>query len=366
MRVFFCAGEASGDAYAAALALRLGALAPGIELEGVGSRRSEEAGIRLVSDSSSYGVVSITQSARAFFRIYAGLARARKAMLGGPPGLFIPIDFGFANVRMARFARGHGWKVLYFMPPGSWRKDRQGRDLPSVTDAVVTPFPWSATMLSQMGANAHFFGHPLRQLVLEGSRAGAVKGQTIAVLPGSRKHELRENLPAIAGAMERFPERVCEFALAPNLSAEGIRAAWKQMARSREGDLFFSDDRYGVMQRAEAGVICSGTATLEAVLCDCPMVVIYRVSALMKLEGELLRMRPKFAALPNILLDRRAVPELIQETCTPEGIARELAEVLAGPGAAEQRKAFAEIHEMLGPADALDRTAELAASMVPR
>lgn len=363
MRVFTSAGEASGDAYAAAFLRELRACEPDVRGEGIGGPRSRAQGEGPWIDSSRWGVISITQAVRVYFRVKLGLERAKRQMASGPAGLFVPIDFGFFNLRLARYARARGWKVLYFVPPGSWRRDRQGKDLPALTDAIVTPFSWSAEILNKMGANAHFYGHPIRQLIRERARV-EVRGNSVAVLPGSRESELRENLPAIAGAVRDLPNPV-EFGLAPTVDLAAFQSRWRHLAPGREADRFAVGDTYGVLRRARAGIVCSGTATLEAALCGCPMTIVYRISRLMEFEAKLLRVRPKYIGLPNILLDRLAIPERIQHQATPAQIRTDLDALLAdSPERIAQLTAFKELEQLLGPEDAIRQTAELARTLI--
>src|SRR5688572_21772274 len=123
MRVFFSAGEASGDAYAAALLREMVRLGSGLRFlfEGVGGSQLSAAGANVVVDSSKWGAISILQSLKVAPRVVGGYSKAKRALRKGRPGLFIPIDFGYVNVRLARYAKKQGWKVLYFIPPGSWR-----------------------------------------------------------------------------------------------------------------------------------------------------------------------------------------------------------------------------------------------------
>ena len=373
-RVFLSAGEASGDAYGAALARQMGAY----DFEGVGGPRMAAAGVRLHGDTSTWGAISIVQSLAVAPRALRGYYRAKRQMSRGTPGLFIPIDFGYANIRLAKHAKRLGWKVLYFVPPGSWRRDRQGRDLPAITDAIVTPFSWSAEILNRMGANAHWFGHPIKQLLRgaggplgsgePGQDARGTHGRdaraTVAVLPGSRAHEIEENLPIVAAALPS--DRRAEFALAPTVDADAFRDRWAALAPERREDLFTPSDTAGVLSRARAAIVCSGTATLEAALCRCPMVVVYRVSRAMEIEAKLIGFkRPKFIALPNILLDRPVVPELVQEEASPEAVRRHLGELLEdGVARRAQLDDFAELDRILGPEDAITRAAQLAAGML--
>src|SRR5438132_1624490 len=127
MRVFLSAGEASGDAYAAALVGELRRTGREFSVEGIGGRRLAGAIGSLVADSSTWGAISIVQSLRIALRALMGAFEARKRMSIGQPGIFVPIDFGFFNIRLARWAKRHGWRVLYFMPPSSWKRERQGK-----------------------------------------------------------------------------------------------------------------------------------------------------------------------------------------------------------------------------------------------
>ena len=356
MRVFFSAGEASGDRYAAALAGEIRALDPSATFEGVGGPHLTAATPGRVIGSSGWGAISITQSARVFFRVAAGGMRALRALRSGKPGLLIPIDFGFFNIRLCRLARRSGWKVLYFIPPGCWRRDRQGPDIPAVSDAIVTPFPWSAEIYRSMGARVEWFGHPLKQLietapVHEGVRAGT------AVLPGSRRHEVSLNLPLVAAALEGRPESV-EFAVAPSLDERWVRRQWP-----RDGT-FTPGDTYGVLKRARSAVVCSGTATLEAALCGCPTVVIYKLSLAMSMEAAVVRPKVPYVSLPNILLDRWVLPELVHKKARVELLRNEIATLMEdGPAREAQLASFQKLSDLLGPSDALTRTARFAVEL---
>lgn len=358
MRWLISAGEASGDAYGAALVreIRGRGLAP--EIEALGGRRLREEGVTILADSSSWGAISIGQSLLVGTRVLRGSIQMRKALLRGEPGVFMPIDFGYANIKLARIAKANGWRVLYFIPPGSWRKDRQGADLPHISDAIVTPFSWSAEILKGMGATAYWYGHPVRALAGEPPAAASREG--IAVLPGSRHHEVTYNLPVIAAAAKDWPR--VEFAVAATVDPDELCRTWERLS-DRRGDVFTPDDVYGVLGRAKTAVVCSGTATLQAVVAGTPMVVIYRLSRWQELEARLLgfKRRVKYISLPNIFLDRTLVPELIQQDASPEAIRDWVAKLDSGPERTAQIAGFAAILEMLGPPDAIRKTGDLLA-----
>ena len=353
MRIFFSAGEASGDAYAAELAARCSIWAS--DLEGIVGRRGQEAGIRMVADNRRWGAIGIFESLRVAPRVLRGYRRAIRALRNGSPGLFVAIDFGFLNVKLCTRAKALGWKTLYFVPPGSWRRNKQGSDLPRIADEIVTPFEWSAKILRGMGASAHWFGHPLKQMARE--RAVRTEERSgVAILPGSRMHEIAYNLPVIAESLRDFEGPVI-LSRAPNVDADALRALWRGLSGA---DAQLEDDVYRTLSRARVAIVCSGTATLESVLCGCPLVVVYRGGKVMEFEARLRGVRPEHIALPNILLDRRAIPELIQREATPEAIGdwvRRLSEDSAERAA--QLSAFEEIDALLGPSDCLDQTAAL-------
>lgn len=355
MRIFFSAGEASGDAYAAALVAELKKLDPTLTFEGIGGKLLKDAGAKLHADSGRWGAISITESVAVFFRVWFQ-SRGIPKLLKGEPGVLVPIDFGFFNIRLCRHAKAAGWKILYFVPPGSWRRDRQGNDVAELADEIVTPFSWSAEILEKMGAKAHWFGHPLNQLAAQSPEPIAREG--IAVLPGSRLHEVHANLPVIAKAVEGREQ--VTFAVAPTFGAAHMEKLWREFAPSRK-DKFVEGDVFGVLRGAKAAIVCSGTATLQAVIAETPQVVMYRVSKIMELEGRLLgfQKRVKFIALPNIFLDRFAVPELIQHAATPEAIRGWLTKLESDTDERKkQLEAYGEIKAMLGGDQAITKAAE--------
>jgi lipid-A-disaccharide synthase len=362
--------------------------------QALGGRRLQTAGAQLIADSSSWGAIGIAESLKVYPRARLGYARTKRAIATGEPGVFVPIDYGYLNIGLSRFAKEHGWKVVYFSPPGAWRKDKQGADLPEVTDAIITPFSWSAEILNKMGANAHWFGHPIKQMIREGTDGPRDQGEkrrtkgegsdhntatpqnrntdspqstvhnpqstSLAILPGSRQSEIDLLLPVFAKALKDFPEQA-EIAIASSLDPQAVEAKWKTLAPSRK-DICTPNDTYGVLRRARAAIVCSGTATLEAALCGCPHVVAYRVSKMVELQARLIRFKVRHIAMPNILLDRDVVPELVQHAATPEAIARHLGDLLDNEEARQkQLDAFQELDAILGANDAIDQSAKLIA-----
>ncbi|MBL8086624.1 MAG: hypothetical protein JNM85_00980 [Chthonomonas sp.] len=358
MRLLISAGEASGDAYAAALVQGLhSSNAPFESITGIGGRKLAATGVPLLADSSDWGAIGILEAVRVGPRVYKQSRPMVRALSQGPPGLFIPIDFGYLNVSLARSAKALGWKVLYFAPPGSWRRGKQGKHLPEITDAIVTQFSWSAQLLKDAGANAHWFGHPLKEMLAEIVSPEARTG--IAILPGSRTHEVKYNLQAIIPAIAGLPGPF-RVAVAASIDAGALRAKWESMGGPTEVH-WETQGAARALASSRVAVVCSGTATLEAALVACPSVVVYRGSRLMEMEYRLRKPKFEFIALPNLLMQREVVPELLQHQASPARIRHELDSLLRNPE--KQLAAFAELNEVLGPTEGISGAVKLAIDM---
>jgi lipid-A-disaccharide synthase len=268
------------------------------------------------------------------------------------------------NVRACKVAKKAGLKTFYFLPPASWRRDRAGDDLPKIADKIATQFPWSEKLLREKGADVEWVGHPVKQIVGE-SAVG--ERNVIAVLPGSRRHEIQLNLPVMARAAQLLKEQIANreilIACAPTADERYVQSLW-----SRHADLparVTTDGAIEALKNAHAAIVCSGTATLEAAICKTPMVVVYALDKMMVAEAKLVKLKFDFIAQPSILLNRLVAPELFYVNATPERIAEEFLPLLADTDKRRQQLAdFVEIDDLLGPDNAITRAAEIACSML--
>ncbi|MGI8924367.1 MAG: lipid-A-disaccharide synthase [Fimbriimonadales bacterium] len=362
LRVLISTGEASGDSVGAELLKEMRRQGFNGEFFAVGGRKLEAAGAHLIGDSSTWGALGVYQALKMAPKLLIGAWEVSKWLESNTPDLVIAIDFGYMNVRLCRKAKKLGCRVLYFMPPGSWRRDRQGTDLARVADSIATPFSWSADMLRKAGANVEWVGHQVLQMAGEAPEG---ERDVLAILPGSRKHEIELNLPVFARAVALLGEMAAKpvIVAAPNADSDMLGRLWNRHCPmkaevSRAGP-------YGTLKRSRAAIICSGTATLEAAVCRTPMVAAYVLDPLMILEAKLIRLKVDFIALPNILLERRAVPELYHPNASSETIATETSKLLRDSTERQaQLDDFEEIVRMLGPNDAITRTAKMALELI--
>ncbi len=367
------AGEASGDLQGALLAARLRVSAPSVRIWGVGGSKMREAGVELIHDSSSWSAIGIAEALKLAPRLLLIQSRLVRQLKADPPDLLILIDFGAFNVRLARQVRPLGSTLMYYFPPGSWHRGNSYQKLQGLVDAVVTPFPWSAETLRQKGFRAEFFGHP----VLDAAKPSLSRDEfcsrfgfdashpIVGLLPGSRAQELRHNLPAMleAAAILRLSVPELQFAVptAPGVDVRRITNEVEAAPRTRMAPGMARD----VLAHSRASVVCSGTATLEAAVLGCPMVIVYRGSKLTGWEYKLLGRGIRFIGMPNIIADEQICPELIGDDATAERIAQS-AEPLLGdnPERSKMIDALAAVRRVLGEPGAVDKTAEFALGLL--
>ncbi|MCS7309197.1 MAG: lipid-A-disaccharide synthase [Armatimonadetes bacterium] len=372
MTIVCVAGEASGDASGAALLRVVRQHLPQVRFWGIGGQHLREVGAELLYDSSRWGAVGVVESLRLVPALWLAQQRLKRRLTQQPPHLLVLVDFGAFNVPLAKWAKRRGIRVFYYFPPGSWRRQLpRHTDLPHCTDCIVTPFPWSAQLLRQAGANAHFVGHPLLDRVRPTlsaeefcQRLGlAPEGLRIGLLPGSRRQEVRALLPTLREAAEQLATQCLEaqfiIALAPSVQEEEVRQAF---VSSKVQWRMVRGMTYEVMAHSHLLWCCSGTATLEAAILGTPMIILYRGSRLMEWEYHLRKrwLNLTFIGLPNLIAERGICPELVQHDAVPANIVAHTIALLPGTEAYHaQQKALQEVKSVLGEPGATARAARL-------
>ena len=368
-RLLLSCGEASGDLYAGALVRELRALAPGIDVFGLGGPRFAAAGGRRIADFRELTAVGLAEVLPKIPRLLAARRQLVASALETPPDVFVPIDFWGFNYRLAQAMRARGVPVVYYVSPQIWasRPWRMTR-MREIASRVLVIFPFEQAIYERAGVPVTFVGHPLVDLaVAREPRAAflAARGldpaaPTVAILPGSRTGEVSRILPDLARAVglvsARVPGLQCVVARAPGLADElfaPLRAAGLPPMATVEGD---TDS---VLAAADVTLTASGTATVQAALHDTPMVIVYRVSPVTWTIGRRLLTVDTFGMV-NLIAGERIAPELIQDAFTPEAVAREAVSILTEPGrAARMREGLARVRASLGGGGASRRAAEL-------
>jgi lipid-A-disaccharide synthase len=375
--ILLSAGEASGDLHGATLCRALGQRAPGVRLAGMGGPRMAAAGLEVVADLTRHAVVG---TGEALGRI-PGLYRAYRAMQTRVreerPRALVVIDFPEFNLRLARSARRAGVPVIYFIPPQlwAWRRGRI-RQMARRVNRVCAVLPFEEPLYEAAGVPVEFVGHPLLDvlpldLTREAARRrlGLDPGESVVGLaPGSRREEIARLLPPMLTAAQRLAAsglvRRFVLALAPSVDPLQIGAIIK--AAFAEGGPrvdVLERKTYEVMAAADALLIASGTATLEAALLGTPMVVCYRVSRLTEAVARVM-VRVPWCSLPNIVSGRAVVPEILQDELSGQRLALAAAHLLEDPVAATaQRAAFKDVRAQLGEPGVGERVARAVLEM---
>jgi lipid-A-disaccharide synthase len=336
MKFLLSAGEASGDNYGAQLIAALGGLAPGAEFFGMGGEKMRAAGLDIQIHANDVAVVGLAEvithlpAIRRRFRHLVEEARRRR------PDAAVLIDFPDFNLRLARELHALGIPVFYFVSPQIWAW-RTGRveQIKKYVRKMIVIFPFEQEFYRSHGVDVAYVGHPLAFLPLpEVARhefAAKYKldadKQWIALLPGSRRREVRLNLPPMLEAVELLSKESAEYEyllpVASTLDPEWVRYQLGPVHKT----IKLTENAQATALLCRAAVVASGTATVETALTGTPFVVVYRLSPLTWLFGRRLVKLDTFA-MPNLIAGKKVVPELIQSDFTGKAVMRELKKIL--------------------------------------
>src|SRR6266852_1188265 len=356
MSFLLSAGEASGDTYGAQLIDALAQLPPGASFFGMGGEKMRAAGCELLvhaDDVAVVGLAEVVTHLPAIYGKFKGLvAEAKKRR----PDAAILIDFPDFNLRLARELHRLGIPVFYFVSPQiwAWRTSRV-KQIKDYVRKMIVIFPFEQEFYRAHGVEVSYVGHPLAYLPPPDVNRPEFaeqyslypRKQWIALLPGSRRKELRMNLPVMLEAADLLRKQGHDFEyllpVASTLDSEWVRY---QLGPATDWVKLTADARATVML-SRAAVVASGTATVEAALTGTPFIVVYRLSPLTWLLGRRLVSVDTFA-MPNLIAGRRVVPELIQCGFTAENVVRELTAIIAdGPVRRQMQEGLQEVQQRL-------------------
>ena len=377
-RVLISAPDVSGDLHAADLARAWRARRADLELFGMGGSALRSAGAEILVDQRELAVAGMVEvleivpaALRAARRLVAA-ARARRAALA------VLVDAPDFHLPLARRLRRAGVPVLYYIGPNvtRWRRGRVHKVARRV-DRLAVIFPFELPHYAGTGLRVDYVGHPLSEPLrrlresLDPVAARALLGlepdaRWIALLPGSRRNELRDMLPlqlAAARALHaRAPGLRFALGLAPTLDAAEVSAAIESLWPQAPVRLIAGRSRE-LLRAVEVALAKPGTVTLEAALLCCPLVVSGRAHPLTAALWRRLSRVSTFA-MPNLISGAALVPEFLQQDARPEAIADALLPLLEGPARERQLAGFESVRKQLGDDVAAARTAEIADSMI--
>lgn len=349
--VAIVAGEASGDMLGAQLVNAVRRRMPNVAFVGVGGPRMQAAGVECLYPVERLAVRGYVEVLRHYFDIVGIRRKLRSRWLAQPPDMFIGVDAPDFNLGLERDLRCRGVTTVHFISPSiwAWRPERM-RTIKAAVSHMLALFPFEAPLYEQAGVPVTFVGHPLADMLPEHPDRAAAREQLrlpaertiVAMLPGSRESELQQLADLYVSTARAMAQRRPDLLFVVPLVNRGTRSLFEQ-ALARHGidapamTLLFGHS-HEALTAADGALVASGTATLEAALLGCPMVITYRMPALTYRIMWPKRRLP-YVGLPNILAGEFVVPELLQADATAENLSQALLNLLADGGVARRMEA---------------------------
>ena len=371
MKLAVITGEASGDLHAAEVLHHLRELDPELRAFGFGGDRLRAQGVELMHDIRELGIVGLFNVLRHIPKFKRVFREVLDRIETEKPDAVLLVDYPDFNLRLARACHERGFKVAYYISPQlwAWRKGRI-HEIRRNVDEMIVIFPFEETLYREHGVSVTYVGHPLLEQ-LENVRKsdrelpGPSEPLRVALLPGSRRHEIETLLPPMLDAIVQLAsERPVEAFV---VQAPTIDRA--EIERWTLSSLVPIAIRSGLDRRAivdaDVAICASGTATLETAIIGVPLVVVYKLTSLSYALARRLVKLPDFA-LVNIVAGERIVPELLQgAVCGPE-IARTVRAIYAPTAHAHAMRKLAELRNKLGGTGASRRAAEKIVTLMRR
>jgi len=362
VRYFFSSGEASGELAATALAQAIEHLDPAAQFEGIGAERMRQNGFRLWRDHTGWASMGPLAAIPRIPKLLVTMFLTAGHIMRTKPDLVVLVDFGAFNLRLAKRLRAIGYKgpILDVFPPATWLdRQRTAREVAAVA-MPLTSFEHQRNFYQSLQLPIAYFGHLLAaQYTMRAPRpAPPSDNGVVAILPGSRGTELRYHVPALFAAYDelkaRRPQLRAIVGAADNQAEKTLREA-----ASREGlrDVAFVRGVREAIASADAAWVASGTAVLECALSGVPAVALYVISPAL-VEHAKRVYSGRYITIPNLVLQREVVPELLQDAATPAALAHAMNDLLRDPD--KQYREFSKLREALGPPDALEQAAAFA------
>lgn len=326
MRYYIIAGEASGDLHGSNLMKAIKANDPNAVMQCWGGDLMQAAGGNLVKHYSSLAFMGFVEVLMNINTILSNIKFCKKNIEAFEPDVLICIDYPGFNLRIAKWAKSKGLKVVYFIAPQVWAwKENRVPAMRESIDRLLCILPFEKQYFKERwNWDVDYIGHPLMQ-VLERQHnlphpLPSIAGEKIiALLPGSRKQEIIKKLPEMLSVVNAFPNY--HFAIA---QAPGLDDAWfASLVPSNKNVHIVKGNTYALLNHSIAALVTSGTATLETALLGVPEIVCYKGNPItLALAKRFVKI--KFIALVNLIMDKEVVKELIQENLNKKNLVQQL------------------------------------------
>ena len=348
MRYYIIAGEASGDLHGSNLIKELKALNPLIDIRGWGGDKMQEAGATIVKHYRELAFMGFAEVIKNLPAILRNFKTCKEDIEQYNPDVLICIDYPGFNLRMASWAKQKGIKVIYYISPQVWAwKEKRVRIMKKCIDKMLVILPFEKEYYqSKWHWDVEYVGHPLAEVVdrfKNNYHENKIADKPIiALLPGSRKQEIKEKLPVMLEMSNLFTDYQFIVAKAPGAD----ESFYNELLSKYPSVHYVTGKTYELLQQATAALVTSGTATLETALFGVPQVVCYKGSWISYQIGKRL-VNVKYISLVNLIMDRPIVKELIQDDLNIKELEASLSEILTENKRKELAKQYNELREVL-------------------
>lgn len=348
MKYFFITGEASGDLHASNVVHSLRALDAYSEFFGTGGKHMNRAGVKLVLDIKEMAFMGFVEVIKNIFKIRDNFKIVKQAIIDTQPDVVVLVDYPGFNLRMAKWAKEQGFKVVYYIAPQVWAwKEGRVKKIKAYVDLLLVILPFEKEFFQRHQVPSVYVGHPLLERVPEPN--AEIEKDKIAILPGSRRQEIEKMLPVMLDAM--YLHGAPNNLVVAGLSEHG-EEYYHAMINGRA--TLVMDQVYDVLDSSKLAIVTSGTASLETALMRVPQVVCYAVNPITYWIAKFL-VKVNYISLVNLILGRPIVPEMIQKDFYPLSVKNASMEVMLDTISVQD--AYLQLRKMLGKGDTSQRTA---------
>ncbi|HLT73201.1 MAG TPA: lipid-A-disaccharide synthase [Cyclobacteriaceae bacterium] len=363
MRYYIIAGERSGDLHGGNLVKALRKYDPQGDFRGFGGEYMKESGVDLAVHYGEMAFMGMTELLANLGKIRRYIRNSKLDIEAYKPDVLILIDYGGFNRRIAKYGRRRGIRVFYYIPPKVWAwHQNRAWELKSNVDKLFVILPFEKTFYKRFNWEVDYVGSP----VLDAVRAHQAdesflerenlldERPLVALLPGSRRHEVELIVPVMAEVARKNPKYLFVVASVDNLEPP-LYAGLRALTNVR----FVNNKTYDLLRHSKAAVVTSGTATLETALFNVPQIVVYRASYISYLLAKMV-IRVPFISLVNLIADREVVREFIQGEAKESVITAELRQLVDGDRREIVKEGYREIVGLLDTgSSASDNAAKL-------
>jgi lipid-A-disaccharide synthase len=363
MKYYIIAGEASGDLHGSNLMKALKEKDPAPEFRFWGGDMMAAQGGTLVKHYRDLAFMGFLEVAMNLRTILNNIKFCKEDIKNNRPDVLILVDYPGFNLRIAKFAKQLGIKVVYYISPQLWAwKEGRVEIIKKYVDEMMVILPFEEDFYKKHGVHSHFVGHPLLDAIstLEDIESdyfkvdnGLNEKEIIALLPGSRKQEVEKMLEIMLSVRPYFKEYQFVIAGAPSLPKDFYEKYVDDNVH------FVSNKTYDLLRCSKAALVTSGTATLETALLNIPEVVCYRGSTISYAIAKRLVKNIKYISLVNLIMDREVVKELIQNELNTNNLVEELKKILETEKRFEVFKDYELLREKLGGKGASGNAADV-------